>query len=105
MILNITAFKERPGIAIVLPTKFNFLSFFGFALIQKVATYAPCTPTGLWFGDDETPRLSVPKTSITPRSLNVVSYANVFQCHHRTIGMPTPPCNMYTIIQYPDQTF
>ena len=47
MILNITAFKERPGIAVVLPTKFNFLSFFGFTLIQKVATYAPCTPTSV----------------------------------------------------------
>ena len=40
MILDITAFEERPGIAVVLPTEFNFLSFFGFAPIRKVATYA-----------------------------------------------------------------
>lgn len=37
MILDITAFEERPGIAVVLPTEFNFLSFFGFA---PLATYA-----------------------------------------------------------------
>ena len=97
MILNITAFEERPGIAVILPMKFNFLSFFGFTLIQRVATYAPCTPTGV--SDLVTMR---------PPSVSAQDFYNpeVTECGVICQCIPVPPpdnryaySTLYTIIQ------